>query len=1203
MARTAEGRANVYVDGQQAEQQLKTLSARASELRRELIAADKAGDLERTKKAEKSLKLVEKEMKQMKKEAFDVQKVLKNLDKTNFNNLNRASRQLTAELKKMERGTKEYVEKSKQLKLVNAELAKVKAQMQGINQSQQGGFFSKAANGLNKYFMLASTLIASFTGVVFGIKKAIETFNEFEAKLANLSALTGLTGEDLNWLGERAKQMSVSTNEAGVSITKSADEILEAFTIMGSAKPELLKNKEALAQVTEQALILAEAAKMETALAVESLAVVMNQFGAPADQAGKYINVLAAGSLEGAANVDQVADSILKFGAAANMANISVEESVGLVETLAERGLKGEIAGTGLRNVLLKLQTGADDTNPKIVGLEKALDNLNKKNLTAAELVEMFGKENFTVAQLLLTNTDRLKYFSEAVEGTNVAIEQANKNTSTNAAKLEQARNRAKLMAIELGEKLAPAMTFTTNTATLFIRALLTLIKFFQENGRIILTVSSAIMAYVAAVKIAKYWDNIHYYTLVLRDKITKVYSFSVGVLTGKINLATAATKAFNNANKGTIWGLIAAGIAGVIVYLSSLNEKLTISSKLSQSIREANASAARSFVEQRMELEKLVKVAKDDTRSKQERQAAINEINKLSPEYLGNLKLESFYTNEASDAINAYVENLQRKLKSEAIYEVLKKKMQELAELEETKSGTTMSDWEFFWKSILGNVNDIQEQMILNQKSAESDLQKEIDLLSEKYKEIMDEIEDAEDSRKPKEGEEKVIGDVLMVYKAGKWVEKDITSSASKSDGDNSLQTKLSELNQKAAELRRQSEIALMGQQQRELAIITDRYEKEMEQAGISFQQISALREKINQSGLDSLTKQERAQYDLFISINQAHMAEMDAKRREQLQKQMEHEQKMNQEYQTASDQLYEASLDPMDAELVSVMKKYEELIRMAEQYGFDVTAIKQREQKELTAITDKYSKQRQETERERDKAILDFKIQAATAATDILSSLMQIIGERNRKDTAFYKALGLTQLGVSLAVSIGKGIESAMSDQTTMTVWGKIAAAASVAATLIGTFASAYSILNDSSVPQYYTGRYDVIGASDGRHYNAPYKGKARTGIVEGPTLLAGDHGRELIVDYPTLQNIQLNAPGIIDAIMALRVPQYATGNYPSMSNDSRGSSDPISPLMIALFQKLMYRLDQPIDANVEYRKIKQVEEKETSAKERFS
>jgi len=255
---------------------------------------------------------------------------------------------------------------------------------------------------------------AIFTGV--GV--AFTTDSEFQSALSSLSALTGATGEDLQFLADKAEEL-------GPKVGKSATETLKAFELIGSAKPELLDSKEALASFTEQVLLLAAASGDELPAAAEALTGVMNQFQAPAEEATRYVNALAAGAKEGAATIPQSAAALKYFGVNAATANISVEKSVALIQLLAERSIKGEQAGTQLRNVLAKLASGAKETNPEMVGLSTALDNLGKKNLSTAQYTKLFGLENANTARVLVEGREKVEALTVAVTGTSVANEQA----------------------------------------------------------------------------------------------------------------------------------------------------------------------------------------------------------------------------------------------------------------------------------------------------------------------------------------------------------------------------------------------------------------------------------------------------------------------------------------------------------------------------------------------------------------------------------------------------------------------------------------------------------------------------------------------------------------------------------------------------------------------------------------------------------
>ncbi len=289
-----------------------------------------------------------------------------------------------------------------------------------------GGFKNLQSQlGLDKQGLLGAVvqLGAGFLGVqaIFsGAGAAFSADSEFQSALSSLSALTGATGEDLQFMADKAQEL-------GPKVGKSASDVLKAFELIGSAQPALLDSKENLAAVTEQALLLAAAAGTELPAAAEALTGVMNQFQAPAAEAARYVNALAAGAKEGAATISQSAESLKYFGVNAASANISVEKSVALIQTLAERSIKGEQAGTQLRAVLAKLASGAKETNPEVVGLATALDNLSKRSLTTAQYTKLFGLENANTAKVLVSSRDEIEKLTVAVTGTQVANEQAAK--------------------------------------------------------------------------------------------------------------------------------------------------------------------------------------------------------------------------------------------------------------------------------------------------------------------------------------------------------------------------------------------------------------------------------------------------------------------------------------------------------------------------------------------------------------------------------------------------------------------------------------------------------------------------------------------------------------------------------------------------------------------------------------------------------
>lgn len=267
---------------------------------------------------------------------------------------------------------------------------------------------------------------AVVAGSLYAIKKAsdvafsaIGTAQDFEAAISDLSAITGATGKDLEYLAKKSR-------EFGASTTLSATQAAEAFKLIASAKPDLLDNAEALSKVTKEAITLAEASGSTLPEAAATLGSALNQFGADADQAGRFINVLAAGAKFGASEIADTANALRDSGTVAASANVSFEELNAGIQALSTVSIKGSRAGVGLRNVILKLQKeGIDSLNPSVVGLTGAMKNLAAQNLDTTKLIELFGLENVTAAKALIANADNLGKLTTKLTGTSTAYEQA----------------------------------------------------------------------------------------------------------------------------------------------------------------------------------------------------------------------------------------------------------------------------------------------------------------------------------------------------------------------------------------------------------------------------------------------------------------------------------------------------------------------------------------------------------------------------------------------------------------------------------------------------------------------------------------------------------------------------------------------------------------------------------------------------------
>src|SRR3712207_1546546 len=338
----------IFIDGSDATAGVRKVEDAISRLESKISALDKseAGYEKKSRELKEELEQKRKTLNDYNRKIEETNRVLKNLSGATYEELVAVSRKIRQELRTAVPGTQKYSAALEQNRRVTEALARAQREMR-VELGCQATAWGRAAGFLNKYI----GLVAAAGGLSFQVDRLRRDRDRREDVKADVQALTGLSEENIEWLERRAVRLSTTVTESGVRIRQSATEILEAYKLVGSAKPELLENKEALAAVTEQTLILASASGMTLKDAVDAVALSLNQYGAGADQAGRYANVMAAGSKYGAAAVESVTKAVTKSGVAASSANVPIEQLVGTIETLAEKGIKDEVARSEERRV------------------------------------------------------------------------------------------------------------------------------------------------------------------------------------------------------------------------------------------------------------------------------------------------------------------------------------------------------------------------------------------------------------------------------------------------------------------------------------------------------------------------------------------------------------------------------------------------------------------------------------------------------------------------------------------------------------------------------------------------------------------------------------------------------------------------------------------------------------------------------------
>ncbi len=324
----------------------------------------------------------------------------------------------------------------------------------------------RAGKGMRRLVNSSDNLITRLVGVAgvtAAIMKTIQAGSNFQDSMADLSAITGAGGKELEFFSNSARTIS---KQFGTS----SAEIAASFKLIASGKSELLKDPAGLVEVGKQALILSKATGISLESMSGSLVGALNQFGAGAAQSSRFINVLAAGSKLGASEVGETAEVVKRAGVQARLAGVGFEEFNSVIQVLAKQGgLKGAEVGAQLKTALLALET---EKNVSKKGLIPVLRQLGKERLNAAKLEKLFGRESLAVGKILIDNVDLVKDWTKAFTGTSIAQEQAAIRMKTFSFRMSVLKAKMEDTFIRVFMKAEPAITRLTEKVSGFFESM-----------------------------------------------------------------------------------------------------------------------------------------------------------------------------------------------------------------------------------------------------------------------------------------------------------------------------------------------------------------------------------------------------------------------------------------------------------------------------------------------------------------------------------------------------------------------------------------------------------------------------------------------------------------------------------------------------------------------------------------------------------
>lgn len=605
----------------------------------------------------------------------------KHVDEMKLENLSMAqltkrAQTLNTILRNMNPNSPAYEQYKKQLDAINLRIRELKGQAVSTRLS-----LSKLADGFNRYSMLVGSAIASLTGLTLTIRKCTNAYAQMEDVMAEVRKYTGQTDEQVREMNEDFKRMDTRSSReqlnalAGAAgrlgITAKADieEFVDGADKIGVALGDDL-GEGAVDTIGKLAIAFGESDRLGLRGAMLATGSALNEIvqNSPA-QAQPVVEFTE--KLSGVGQQAHMTQAqIMGFAAALDQNNQEMATSSTVMSQLITKMYQdparfAQMAGMEVQKFAQLIKT---DMNQALVEWFQHVNKLGDMSVLAGKFDElkMDGTRAVGVLSTLAGHIDQVveaqRIATDAYEEGTSVIREFNVQNNTVAAELDKAKKRFADLTIELGQKLMPVARHAITAGSAGIKILARVVDFTSTYRTAILATTAALATFIVVEK-----------AHVVQQKLIAFWNNTIVAGTKRLWAALAAHP------YAAVAGAIAM-VVGLMIDLVRRSNEATLAQKAMADVeRDATVEAEK----ERLKLEQLKNVVHDNTRSLDERRAAINTLKEIVPGYVAEISKEGQVYNENTAALDRYIQ----KMKEQAMVKGAEKKIEEMgtqwAELE----------------------------------------------------------------------------------------------------------------------------------------------------------------------------------------------------------------------------------------------------------------------------------------------------------------------------------------------------------------------------------------------------------------------------------------------------------------------------------------------------------------------------------------
>lgn len=588
-------------------------------------------------------------------------------------------------------------------------LAGTKVQEVGDKISKTGNSIASVGKSLTTYLTLPIVALGT---------AAVKVTADFDEGMSKVQAISGATGDELEALRDKAKEMGETTK---FSATESA-EAMEYMAMAGWKTEDMLNGISGV-------MDLAAASGEDLATTSDIVTDALTAFGLSAEDAGHFSDILAATASNANTNVGMMGQTFKYVAPLAGTLGYSVEDVSTAIGLMANSGIKATQAGTSLRALLTRLakptkqsQQAMDDLGISMTNADGSMRPLGEllndmrgkfENLTESEKTmygAMLAGQNGMSGFLAIMNatTQDVEKLTKAIDGSEGAAHNMAETMQDNlAGQLKILKSQLEGVAIQIGEQLMP---YIKKGVTWIQKVVEKFSKLNKRTKDTIVKIAGIVAACGPLIAIGgKLVSGIGTVVKGVGTIITKIPGLIAGIMgqTVATEGATVAQTGLNMAMMAMpIIGLVAAigaGIAALVSFATSArdtqkdlegiteiedsiaetNDRIIESSQeFADAIHNAGLESKTAAEQAKNAADTLLEISESGDRSEAslaKMAVAVRQLNELYPDLGLEIDRTTGELNKSGDEIQAFVEKASRMSKVDRANEMLKISLEEV--------------------------------------------------------------------------------------------------------------------------------------------------------------------------------------------------------------------------------------------------------------------------------------------------------------------------------------------------------------------------------------------------------------------------------------------------------------------------------------------------------------------------------------------